>query len=272
LSSKPSHEFLRYLPVRKRNLIEKLLKDIKENCGSIMLTGSWARGDHHGWSDVDIIVITNDKTKEHVQRILTRHKRSAGFIGGNRPWLDIKLFSREEFIKLSNGPMNPFLFSCLKDGKIIYGKDFSKEIVLKPSVLLDNIDSCFQMIDEAIDLIKKKKMFPIICYFLYSCLRTFYHIDRIIDESRTSLDFERMGKKIFNSLWKKVKRTAYEVDKRAWRNWPNISIKVSKKDFKTIPDSVREQFLKSSQSIIEYGNKVQIKTLKWIKSYSISQL
>ena len=128
--------------------------------------------------------------------------------------MDFKLFSRSEFIKLSSGPINPYFFSCLKDGKMIYGRDFRKEIALKPSALLDNLDRCFQMIDDVIELIEKKKMFPIICYFLYSCLRTFYHIDSIIDENHTSLDLERLGKKIFNSLWRRVKKTAYEVDKR----------------------------------------------------------
>ncbi|MEA3330054.1 MAG: nucleotidyltransferase domain-containing protein [Nanoarchaeota archaeon] len=93
---------------------EKLLKNVI----GVYLTGSYARGEETAQSDIDILIVTDNKTKQ-----IKKRKQEISFI------------SKEKFEK--NLSKNIFLLSQIKEAKIIINNEYIKqfkEMKLKISV------------------------------------------------------------------------------------------------------------------------------------------
>lgn len=102
------------------NLPEKLklvVKDLKRyGPEKIIVFGSAARGDMDKYSDIDLVVIKDEK-KEFIDRLTE-------VITYIRPQLrpvDVFVYTKDEFKKMKKD-LNPFIEQVIKGGKVIYEK------------------------------------------------------------------------------------------------------------------------------------------------------
>ncbi|MBD3311954.1 hypothetical protein GF352_00645 [archaeon] len=128
----------------------------KKNLVSIMVFGSYARGDYNGDSDVDLIVVVKDKTKELVKELNDLEDDLS--VEGDT-WLELRI---ARFLNLIGFKKNIFLFdeggwrkkrfnfcdsrllskllipkgviwsNIKREGKVVYGEDLIKD--LNPSI------------------------------------------------------------------------------------------------------------------------------------------
>ncbi|MCL4708862.1 nucleotidyltransferase domain-containing protein [bacterium] len=97
-------------------IVEKIVREIQPE--KIILYGSYARGDFHKHSDLDLFVI---KESEEANRRLER--RVDDLLGRRRFPLDIRVRKPSE-VAWNLRAQNPFyLYHIFKDGKVLYDKN-----------------------------------------------------------------------------------------------------------------------------------------------------
>jgi predicted nucleotidyltransferase len=100
-------------------IVEKIVREIQPE--KIILYGSYARGDFHKDSDLDLFII---KDGEESSRMLRR--RVDGLFNGRRFSLDIRVRKSSE-VEWNFRAQNPFyLHHIFKDGKLLYDKNARK--------------------------------------------------------------------------------------------------------------------------------------------------
>ena len=97
-------------------IVEKIVREIQPE--KIILYGSYARGDFHKDSDLDLFIIKDD---EESSRMLRR--KVDGLFDGRLFSLDIRVRKPSE-VDWNFRAKNPFyLFHIFKDGKVLYDKN-----------------------------------------------------------------------------------------------------------------------------------------------------
>jgi predicted nucleotidyltransferase len=97
-------------------IVEKIVREIQPE--KIILYGSYARGDFHKDSDVDLFII---KDSEGASRMMER--KVDGLFNGRLFSLDIRVRKPSE-VAWNFRAQNPFyLFHIFKDGKVLYDKN-----------------------------------------------------------------------------------------------------------------------------------------------------
>lgn len=97
------------------NEIQRLIEGIKNyNPEKIILYGSWARGDYHEGSDVDLVIIkeTNERFMDRIGKILDLNNSNLA--------IEPLVYTPSEFDKMKKEG-NPFIEQVAKEGKVIYG-------------------------------------------------------------------------------------------------------------------------------------------------------
>lgn len=82
----------------------------------VILFGSYARGEAHDDSDLDLIVIEHELPPELVVQEMARLRLAVGGIGVG---VDILVYSRAEFERRKNWPSTP-LYWAQREGKVLY--------------------------------------------------------------------------------------------------------------------------------------------------------
>lgn len=96
-----------------KKLLLKLNKILKDNLESVVIFGSYARGDNKINSDIDILIITNSLVNENeLQDKISKIDSK----------IELLILSKEEF-KNRVLNFNHQLLSLFMDGKIIYDKN-----------------------------------------------------------------------------------------------------------------------------------------------------
>ncbi len=159
--------------MKLKTLTSEIKRMLKDNLVSLIVFGSYARGDFNKNSDIDLIVVLKKKTKGIVARLMKLEEKLS--IKANS-WIERKIslflnsigfkknifiFDEEEFKKQKFNFCDSRLLSWLlipkgviwsnikKDGKVIYGKDLIKEIKPKVTIWdkikapLPGIGACF---------------------------------------------------------------------------------------------------------------------------------
>lgn len=104
-------------------MFERELKKIVESLKSyepesITLFGSWARGDFHEGSDIDIMLIkrTRERFLDRIGTVLSLPHTTLG--------VDVLVYTPEEFRAMQDSD-NTFVARILKEGRIVYEKSKS---------------------------------------------------------------------------------------------------------------------------------------------------
>lgn len=97
---------------QKRSEVITLLKNLKKkiNADRAILFGSYARGDIHDYSDIDVIFIKNTREKKKIKRLNIVYDNYSGPLP-----LDAIVYTPKEFEKMRKEG-NIFLKQILKDG------------------------------------------------------------------------------------------------------------------------------------------------------------
>ncbi len=106
------------LSEKRKNYLEEKLKELlprlyRLNPEKVILFGSFARGDVHKGSDLDLIIIK----KEVPEKFLKRLDFAYEALEPDFP-LDLLVYTPEEIEKMKE--INPFIKKALKEGIILY--------------------------------------------------------------------------------------------------------------------------------------------------------
>lgn len=101
---------------------KKVERNFREQIESIILFGSVARNEYSINSDIDVLVITQDDKPELAKEII-----GIGFeeLLNNGWYVSAKVIDKKRFTHLLSLE-TPFIKNILKEGVLIYGKDFRK--------------------------------------------------------------------------------------------------------------------------------------------------
>jgi predicted nucleotidyltransferase len=159
-----------------KGILDEFLTVAGEHLVSVVLVGSHATGQAQKNSDIDLIVIAEDECATKVFReIVEGFDRS-----GLRPLLDCKVYTEEEFGRAKSGHENRFLWTCLIDGKVVWGKDISKEVQLNPKLVSDSYWQHIRGVEEACSNLQSGVRYTSSAYHLYDALNTTYFVEKFI--------------------------------------------------------------------------------------------
>jgi len=97
--------------------IDLIIEDLKKyEPEKIILFGSFARGEIDEYSDIDLVIIKNEK-KPFIERL----GEVIMYIRKELYPVDILVYTPDEFEEMKKNS-NPFIEEVLKDGKVIYEK------------------------------------------------------------------------------------------------------------------------------------------------------
>jgi len=101
-----------------RKFLKKLVNKLISNydISQIILFGSFARGDYHEYSDIDLIIIgyLDDNFFNRIGKVLD--------LGPPNIELEPLVYTPEEFEKMKENE-NPFILNVLEEGIILYKKE-----------------------------------------------------------------------------------------------------------------------------------------------------
>jgi len=149
-----------------------------DSAQSIILTGSHAMDESTSSSDIDFIAIVNGtNSAERIRRSIS--KRSAK---GNRPLLDVKVYTEEEFRKAKSGKEHLFLWTSLTGGETLCGEDITQSITLNKRRLVDTVWKELQGVVDCVDKLEMRTHFTGCCFTLYQALATIYFVQKFVLE------------------------------------------------------------------------------------------
>ena len=166
--------------VEQRVLLDKLLESMTDLSISIVLTGSQVEGAVGEDSDIDLIVVT--ETTDIAEK--ARRAVNELTVLGERAILDCKVYTRDELHAPKSAPERFFIWTCLRKGRVLYGKDIIEDIKLCPQIALDSLWGCIQNTQDACDALHIGVKFTGACYHLYSALATAFFVEKdVLDSS-----------------------------------------------------------------------------------------
>jgi predicted nucleotidyltransferase len=162
-----------------KSILEDFLRRVTSASLAVVLTGSYANGQEHDHSDIDLIIVTkNLDAAQNIRTICNELNKSL-----TKPFLDCKVYTNQELIREKSGKGNLFLWTSLKNGKLLYGRDITTEIDLRPQAVIDLVWEHLVAIESACDMLELGTKFTGCCYQFYNALVTLYFINRYIFQS-----------------------------------------------------------------------------------------
>lgn len=200
------------------DLIQRFMLGAKDLSVSIVLVGSHATRRAHEESDVDLIVIAKGGREAEVIRAVADGLNKTGI----RQVLDCKVYTELELSKAKSGRENRFLWTCLVNGKVLSGRDITREVKLLPRVVKDSYWVHMQEVEDACDRLSAGVQFTGSCYHIYDALVTTYFIERFIlnatDSALTKGDFVHS---YLGNQHEKARERYYWVTKHIRADTPN---------------------------------------------------
>ena len=158
---------------------------------SIVLVGSQAEGGALDNSDIDLIIIAQDERDAEEARRLENWLNKPH----DRPVLDCKVYTQKEFMAAKGGRENRFLWTSLRNGRVLSGRDITREVKLLPQSVVDDAWSSVKNVEESRDSLSAMVKFTGSCYYMFDALTTVYFIEKhvlhSIDARTRKADFIR---------------------------------------------------------------------------------
>lgn len=161
---------------------------LEEYCETLYIIGSYSRGEYNSSSDVDIfIIIHNIDFKPRVMEILSDLRT---YISQFSQILDVKIYTKESFMKAYEGVDHFQLWLNLSTGVLVIGHPIQLELnvsLVKSSLLL-----WIDRVNESITFLDVQAQFEGSCFVLYSALAWFYFVERFLylQDNTTSIKRE----------------------------------------------------------------------------------
>ena len=165
------------------SVLDDFLSKARPLADSIVLVGSSVDGNVTKNSDIDLIVIAKDSISAAQLR-----KISKQFEGiGDRPLLDTKVFTEQEFVKARNSKDNFFFWSCTRNGKILHGRDILNDVKFNPDIATSLMWDCISEIESACRDLELQVQFTGCCFKILSSLTTLYFAEKLILQRKTPI-------------------------------------------------------------------------------------
>ncbi|MGV9170021.1 MAG: nucleotidyltransferase domain-containing protein [Promethearchaeia archaeon] len=205
---------------------------------TIILIGSHATDEATSTSDIDFIAITeNANAAERIRRSIS--KRS---MKDNRPLLDVKVYTEEEFRKAKSGKEHLFLWTALTTGQTLCGEDITQNITLNKRRLVNTVWEELQGVVDCVDKLEMRTRFTGCCFALHHALATMYFGQKfVLEHSRYSSKSVFMRNMLGNAL-DLVKDRYYYVASRVEK--PELAQDIR------IPASVDRKFSEADYNLV----------------------
>jgi len=210
-------------------VLEEFLGRINGLVKSVVLVGSKVMEKTTERSDTDLIIIANDKNAvEQIQRILQNQDDSS-----NRPELDCKVYTEEDFSKAKGGKSNFFLWTALMNSRVLLGHDISSEVKMKPNLVRSALWNSQEDVENACSNFESNTQFTGSCFSLYSSLTTLYFAEKhFLRGGQMKITKEEYIRKIVKNQHETTRNRYYWVA-RKWRTSNseivNIPLNIDKK-------------------------------------------
>lgn len=237
------------LPEIYKTAINRFSKEYEtmlgENLTSIVIFGSVARGKAKEWSDIDIFVIVKDdlnkKIKDKLHSIFSDVMEIFSKISQEH------VYSQAKFQE-NYGFGDDFLINVMRDGIIIYDKNFFNKFLIKgiPNVTKKAIENRLKIAKNWLDLsIEAYKKYPdtvasqlgIISIHLSRALLL---VNNVLPGSKYDIpkQLEGIGEAKFSKIYKKT---------RGW--WEQLPLEVDKDEVWKIISFLKEKYIECSRKL-----------------------
>lgn len=179
---------------------------------SIVLVGSHALGLARESSDIDLIVLTESHQNANtIRRFAEELNRDQ-----SRPIIDCKVYTKAEFLRAKTGPENRFLWTCLTNGRVLFGEDITQDVLLNPRLVSESYWQCVQNVEDAARNLEAGIQYTGSCFFLYDAFSTTYFIGRFIFHSiGEDITKEDFIKPQLREEFSRVRKQYYWISRRA---------------------------------------------------------
>ena len=190
-----------------KKILEKFVSNAADSAMSIVLVGSHALGNAHEDSDIDLIALTkHQRDVEIIQNIGKELNKSE-----SRPVIDCKVYTEKEFSNARAGLENRFLWTCISNGRVLFGEDIT-DIQLIPQRVSESYWTHVQSVENACGNLEAGAQYTGSCYSLYDALSTTYFVDRFIFHSfKDGINKEEFIKSQLGSEFSKARERYYWI-------------------------------------------------------------
>lgn len=191
-----------------KSTLEKFVAGTTDSAISIVLVGSHALGIAHEESDIDLIVLTKQRKDVEIIHIIGKELNSSG----PRPVIDCKVYTESEFSRARAGLDNRFLWTCLSNGKVLFGQDITKTVQLIPQRVSESYWKHIQDVEEGLRNLDVGVQYTGSCYSIYDALSTTYFVERFILHSiKGNMNKEEFIKMQLQTEYSKARERYYWV-------------------------------------------------------------
>ncbi len=244
------------------SVLDDFLSKARPLADSIVLVGSSVDGNVTKNSDIDLIVIAKDSISAAQLR-----KISKQFEGiGDRPLLDTKVFTEQEFVKARNSKDNFFFWSCTRNGKILHGRDILNDVKFNPDIATSLMWDCIAEIENAYRDLEVRVQFTGCCFKILSSLTTLYFAEKLILKEKTPIIGKEEYLKSMLGNQYSVARDRYYWVARQMSDDQRQKLKVSKHADKRYGVKAYSNMTSSATEILEIVHSKVLKLVREIES------
>jgi predicted nucleotidyltransferase len=224
-------------------------------CKSIILVGSWSRGNSLKTSDLDLLIITKDKDSknkiaEHLHTLIGKRSR-------NRPEVDIKILSLEEFSYSWQSQQHFMLLTYCQSHKVLWGSDVFANRQINPPLIQQTMSREISTIDEAAVDLESGSRFQECGISLLTALKTFIFLDYYFSNKVSLKPIENILQNIFGDIYRKVHKIFYQVTNRIALNFKfSGNVRVHRSEDDKYSDTDYQHLLIACEDISKYAQKV----------------
>jgi hypothetical protein len=192
----------------QKKVLEEFITNAADLAISILLVGSHALDIAHEDSDIDLIVIAKqERDVEIIQEIGKKLNTSV-----SRPDIDCKVYTESEFSSIRTGRENRFLWTCVSNGKVLFGEDITETIQLVPQRVSESYWTHVQSVEDACRNLDAGVQYTGSCHSLYDALSTSYFVDRFIFQSiKDGMNKEEFIKSHLRNEFSRVRERYYWI-------------------------------------------------------------
>jgi len=205
---------------------------------SIVLTGSHAINEATPTSDVDFIVVAHDAVSAESIRASIRNVSK----GAGRPFLDVKIYTADEFKKVKSGKEHLFLWTALSNGRVLCGEDITRGIDLNERRVVNTVWQELETITRCSDKLDMNTQFTGCCFSVYQALTTIYFVERFVLKESNFLPKKAFIRQMLENAHNIVRERYYYVTRKV--EAPEFTRDIE------LPSSVDRRFEQSDYRVV----------------------
>lgn len=157
-----------------------IIDSIEPFVKSVTLVGSYVVNETVSDSDIDLIIIGTPSNK--IRKLML--KTNLHTTGNNRPRIDLKILTQQDFLIKKSKMENFFFWTCSQNRRVLYGVDILEKLELNCQSVDNLIWYHVERLQESLEWLERESRYSGSCYYIYEYLTTSYFLERFVFESK----------------------------------------------------------------------------------------